>query len=106
MKDGGSYLQSDRSGSPFQSFAKRPLFAMRRRELVARRDDCGLSTGLLFSHFDPSIRIHARSLAATHLGLVRCYRYCSKHGLKILLPFLTRTEERAVSNLTLNELRL
>ena len=78
MKDGGSYLQSDRSGSPCQRFAKRPLFAMPRRELVARRDDCGLSTGLLFSHFDPSIRTHARSLAATHLGLVRCYRH---HGL-------------------------
>jgi hypothetical protein len=76
------------------------------RELVARPDDCGLSTGLLFSHFDPSIRIHARFLAAGQLGLVRCYRYCSKHGLKILLPFLARTEERAVSNLTLNELRL
>jgi hypothetical protein len=79
---------------------------MPRRELVARPDDCGLSTGLLFSHFDPSIRIHARFLAAGHLGLVRCYRYCGRHGLKILLPFLTRTEERAVSNLTLNELRL
>jgi len=62
--------------------------------------------GYYLAHFDPSIHIHARSLAATHLGLVRCYRYCSKHGLKILLPFLTRTEERAVSNLTLNELRL
>ena len=68
MKDGGSYLQSDRSESLFQSFAKRQLIARPRREVVARRDDCDLSTGLLFSHFDPSIRIHARSLAATHLG--------------------------------------
>ena len=92
MKDGGSYLQSDRSESLFQSFAKRQLIAMPRREVAARRDDCDLSTGLLFSHFDPSIRIHARSLAATHLGLVRCYRYCSKHGLKILLPFLTKSQ--------------
>jgi len=30
--------------------------------------------------------------AAPHLGLVRCYRYCSKHGLKILLPFLTKSQ--------------
>jgi hypothetical protein len=49
MKDGGSYLQSDRSGNLFQGFAKRQLVAIPRREVAARRDDCNLSTGLLFS---------------------------------------------------------
>jgi hypothetical protein len=42
MKDGGSYLQSDRSGILFQDFAKRPLVAIPRRRLAARRDDSDL----------------------------------------------------------------
>jgi len=33
----------------FQGFAKRQLVTMPRREVAARRDDCDLSTGLLFS---------------------------------------------------------
>jgi hypothetical protein len=49
MKDGGSYLESGRSGNLFQCFAKRQLVAMPRREVAPRRDDCDLSIGFLFS---------------------------------------------------------
>jgi len=55
--------------------AKCQLVAMPRRELVARRDDCDLRlvSYLAVNDFDPSIRSHARSLAAAHLALVGCY---------------------------------
>lgn len=45
MKDGGSYLQSDRSGGLFQSFTKRPLVAIPRRRLAARRDNLASGGG-------------------------------------------------------------
>ena len=73
MKDGGSYLESDRSGNLFQGFAKRQLVAMSRREVAARPDDCDLSIGFLFSRK----RLRSLSFAAARLarGSVSCSRW-------------------------------
>jgi len=70
MKDGGSYLQSDRR-------PKHQLAAMPQREVAARRDDCDLSTGLLFS----------RKLSPDHGSSNMTWvaaSNCSSPGLKIL----------------------
>jgi hypothetical protein len=57
---------------------------MPRREVAARRDDVTYRLGyyLAVNDFHRSIRSHARTLAAPHLGLVRYY---SSASTKILI---------------------